>query len=205
MAIGTGDSDHGGAGWVARADELAAWAWRLVNRTDVWGGYRPPHERGRSYTRAGGTAATLGHVTTRPLPADRGRVRLTPAVLARHFRATAPEHVVGLHTTSPENTSLWGAVEVDRHGDGGNTPEANRAAALAWHDRMRRRGFGPLLTDSNGTGGYHLRLLFGGAVPTSQVHAFLRGLVADYARHGLTAPPETFPKQPRVAPGRYGN
>src|SRR5262249_48951938 len=29
--------------------------------------------------------------------------------------------------------------------------------------------------------------------------------IADYATYGLTAPPETFPKQPRIRPGKYGN
>jgi hypothetical protein len=147
----------------------------------------------------------LGKVTTRPLPSARGQVDLTPAILAQHFRATAPEHIVGLHTTSPDNLSRWGAVEVDRHGDGGNTREANLAAALAWYGELVRRGFRPLLTDSNGAGGFHLRFLLAEPVSTPRVFAFLKRLTADYARQGLTAPPEVFPKQRRIEAGRYGN
>jgi hypothetical protein len=199
--VGSGEA----AAWSARAAELAAWAWRLVNRTDVWGGYRPPQECGKPYTRPDGTTAVLGHVTTRPALRDRGRVCLSPAILAQHFAATSPGHVVGLHTTSPDNTSLWGAVELDRHGDGGNAPEANLAAALFWHDGLARRGFRPLLTDSNGAGGYHLCFLLAGPAATAGVYALLKSLTADFASHGLTAAPETFPKQPRVAPGRFGN
>jgi hypothetical protein len=191
--------------WINRAGELAEWAWRMVNRRDAWGGYHRVAERGREYTDKDGAVKTLGRVTTRPLPRDRGKVLLTKEVLVRHFAAEAPEHVVGLHTTSPENTSRWGAVEVDQHGDGGNSPEANFAASLAWHDELIRRGFRPLLTDSNGRGGYHLRLLLDQPAPTSRVFAFLKGLVADFARHGLTAAPECFPKQPAVPAGRYGN
>jgi hypothetical protein len=193
------------AAWIARAGELAEWAWSQVNRADVWGGYNPLAERGREYTDRDGNKNKLGKVTTRPLPSARGKVYLTRAHLARHFAATAPEYVVGLHTTSPENLSRWGACEVDQHGDGGNTPEANLAAALAWHAELARRGFRPLLTDSNGAGGYHLRLLLADPVPTPNVFAFLKDLTADYARHALTAPPETFPKQRIIPAGRYGN
>src|SRR5207249_4880532 len=41
--------------------------------------------------------------------------------------------------------------------------------------------------------------------PTRRVFAFMRWLVRDHVGHGLSAPPETFPKQPGIPPGRYGN
>jgi hypothetical protein len=182
------------AAWSARDEELAAWAWdRLVNRTDAWGAYWPLHRR------------DAGNSWTAPARRLRGRVLLTPDVLVRHFQSKAPEHVIGLHTTSPDNTSRWGAVEVDWHGPTSTNPAANLAAALAWRDRLRGLGFAPLLTDSNGAGGYHLRTLFSGPVPTPLVFAFLQWLVADHAEHGLPHRPETFPKQPRIDPGRFGN
>src|SRR5439155_14738148 len=110
--------------WAGRAAQLAECAWkRLVNRTDVWGGYHSLADRERIVTRADGTQGPLGSTTTLPAKAKRGRVFLTPAVLEAHFRATAPEHVVGLHTTSPDNTCRWGAVEVDHHGES-STPAA---------------------------------------------------------------------------------
>src|SRR5262249_41078247 len=135
--------------WHARADELATWAWeRLVNRRDVWGGY---------YRTRDGTGEWVTQQMTCPRKADRGQLLLTLAVLIQHFRANRTRDVVGLHTTSPESTSRWGAVDIDRHGEAGNDPAANLAAALAWYERLRGLGFTPLLADSNGAGGYHLR------------------------------------------------
>jgi hypothetical protein len=181
--------------WRTRAADLARWAQaRLVNRTDVWGGY---------YSGPTGTCQT-----THPRKVDRGRIVLNVNVLVSHFRATRTCDVIGLHTTSPVNTSLWGGIDIDKHGEGGNDASANLGAALAWWDRLRGLGFAPLLTDSNGKGGYHLRALFQEPVATPRLFTFLRWLTADHACHGLPAKPETFPKQARVTasgPGSLGN
>jgi hypothetical protein len=185
--------------WAARADELALWAQaRLVNRLDAWGAYTPPERRGREYVRRDGTTAKVPVNYT-------AKGRLTPGLLARHFRGARHEHIIGLHTTSPDNSCRWGAVDIDRHGDSGNDPAANLAAAVAWHDRLRGLGLSPLLSDSNGAGGFHLLTVFREPVPTARVFALMRWLVADYSAHGLTAPPECFPKQPHLPPGGYGN
>jgi hypothetical protein len=191
----------------ARAAELAHWSWaHLVNRTDAWGGYRPLHERGKVYTRRDGTRGEVGTPTTPPAPSARGRVLLTEEVLACHYRGRAVEHVVGLHSTSSDNTCRWGAVDVDHHADGGTTdPAVNLAAALAWYRRLRQLGFAPLLTDSNGAGGYHLRVLFSEPATAPRVHAFLCWLVRDCDQHGMSHPPESFPKQAHLQPGRFGN
>jgi hypothetical protein len=191
------------AAWRERAEDLAAWAERLANRRDCWGGYRPPEEWGRKYTRRDGTAGELGKTTTRKGPLTRG-------VLARQFRALAREDIVGLHSTAPDNTSRWGALDIDWHGATSTAPAVNLAAALHWYAVLVGMGFRPLLVDSNGKGGFHLWALLAGTIPTSRLYHFLRRLVADYARHGMTAPAETFPKQPALRPlpdGRpgYGN
>jgi hypothetical protein len=123
----------------------------------------------------------------------------------RHFRAQVTSDVIGLHTTSPENTSLWGATEVDWHGEGSTAPQLNEAAAISWYGKLRERGFHPLLTDSNGKGGYHLRAFFRAPGPTPRVFGFLQWLVSDHERYGLPTPPELFPKQERIGPGRFGN
>jgi hypothetical protein len=198
-----GNADIASA-WAARATELADWAWtHLVNRTHCWGGYRPREEWDREYTRPDGTKGKLGPQTTR-------KGRLTEAVLARHFLGRRREHVVGLHSTSQENTSRWGALDIDWHGPTSTAPEVNLRATLAWYDRLVSAGFHPLLTDSNGSGGFHLLVLLARPVTTARVHHFLRLLVADHARYGMTALPETFPKQallrprPDGTPG-YGN
>jgi hypothetical protein len=81
-------------------------------------------------------------------------------LFARHFRATVPEHLVGAHSTSPANTSLWGALDIDQHGETSAPAEVNWAAALAWYERLCLLDFDPLLIDSNGAGGFHLWVLF---------------------------------------------
>jgi putative DNA primase/helicase len=192
--------------WGQRASELAEWGWeRLVNRTDVWGGYIREQDRGKEYTRADGTTCKLGKTTTRPAQKHRGQSVLAREVLVQHFRARDAGAVIGLHTTSPDNTSKWGGIDIDHHGEGGNDPVKNWEAALHWYDRLVARGFRPLLIDSNGAGGYHLRILFASAIPTPRLFWFLRSVVADHASVGLGAAPELFPKQSEIKPDRYGN
>jgi hypothetical protein len=178
----------------------------MVNRRDVWGAYTPPDRRGQEYVRADGTVDKVPASYTAPAKTRRGQVFLTKDVLVRHYCGRRPEHVIGLHTTSPENTSLWGGPEVDWHGPQSTAPAVNLAAALAWYDKLVGLGFTPLLTDSNGVGGYHGPLvLFAEPAPTGRVFAFVRATIADHARHGLPNPPEIFPKQASVKPGGYGN
>jgi hypothetical protein len=168
----TSPAPAGAAAWADRADDLAAWAWQhLVNRTDAWG----------EYPAAGGQATAYG--------------TLTPARLARHFRAEGRGDLLGLHPAGPDNRGLGGAVDIDAHGPGGNDPAATLAAALHWHTRLADYGFTPLLYASNGGGGFHLRLLLARPADASAVHRFLRHLTADHRDLGLTAPPEVFPKQ----------
>jgi hypothetical protein len=202
--VSTEGNGKPGIAWASRSRELARWAMaRLVNRTDVWGGYLPLSERGKTYTKPDGTQGVVPTTVTRPAKNRRGQVVLTEDILARHFAASRPEHVVGLHTTSPENTSKWGATEIDWHGEG-CAPDAYRDAALAWYENLVGKGFRPLLTDSNGKGGCHLRVLLAEAVPTPRVFAFFHALVADHAKRGIPKP-EVFPKQACIESGRYGN
>jgi hypothetical protein len=199
------------AAWAERADELAAWAWqRLVNRIDVWGGYNALEDRSKEIRRPDGSTYKLGATLTRPPKRSRGRVFLTPQILTRHFQARGPLDVVGLHTTSPDNRSKWGTVEVDQHGEGSTDPAVNFRAVRGWYDILVARGFHPLLTDSNGQGGYHLDVLLAEPIPTPRMFYFLRELVKDHAARGLPKRPETFPKQPQLRDGqgdkgKYGN
>jgi hypothetical protein len=185
------------AAWRAHAADLARWTLdRLVNRTDVWGGYYRDRDDAGNWVTC---------QTTHPRRAHRGKRFLTEAILTRHYRAFGTSDVAGAHSTSLENTSISGAVDIDRHGPTSCAPEVNLAAALHWYAVLRDLGFSPLLTDSNGKGGFHLRALFREPVPTPLVFAFLHWLIRDHAARGLPNPPETFPKQPRILPGRYGN
>jgi hypothetical protein len=172
--------------WAECKELLAAWAdVRLVVRRDVWGGFPQ---------------------TTRPAKYLRGRVLLGREQLLQHF---AGRCLLGLHSTSAENTSRWAALDIDHHGETSTSAEINWVAARAWYESLVRRGFKPLLEDSNGSGGFHLLTLFAEPLPTRRVFHFLKSLVADHPRHGLKASPECFPKQAAVAPpgcpGQYGN
>jgi hypothetical protein len=194
--------DNAHAAWQEHAEALSRWAWdRFVIRTHAWGAYTPPGRRGQPYTRRDGTTDTVPASYT-------AKGTLTPDVLARHFRGARPEHVIGLHSTSPDNTCRAARVDIDAHGPGGNDPAANLKAALAWYARLAGLGFRPLLYASNappGQGGYHLAALFSEPVPAPRAFAFLRWLTDDHAAHGLAVRPELFPKQPAIPEGGFGN
>jgi hypothetical protein len=178
--------------WHASAAALAAWAGaRLVNRTDAYGAYRPEHEIGREYQRRDGGTGALGEQRTVKRP-------LTPAVLARHFRAAGRGDVIGLHAAGADNLAKWGAVDIDHHGPTSTAADVNLRAALHWYGVLAGRGLRPLLTESNGAGGYHLRVLLAEAIPADRLFHYLKGLTADHRGLGFAAPPEQFPKQPDV-------
>jgi hypothetical protein len=161
--------------WCARAAALADGTLaRLVNRTDAWGAYHP----------AGGQLTRRGE--------------LTRALLIRHYRAEYAGDIIGLHTADAANQSKGGAADLDVHGDDPVRAEANRLAALHWFGQLVRQGFRPLLTESNGRGGYHLRILLAEAIDAARLYHFTRRLTADYRQLGLSAPPECFPKQKDV-------
>ncbi|MBX9681318.1 MAG: AAA family ATPase [Gemmataceae bacterium] len=190
----------GAVAWHLSDAELARWAWdRYVVRTDVWGGYNPLDQRKKKVKRQDGSEFELGPTTTRPWKKNRGKELLTLDTLAQHFRATAPEHIVGIHTTSPENLCMFGSAEIDHHGEKSTHASITWKAAEAWYSRLVLEGFHPLLTDSNGNGGYHLDVLSATAIPSEQMFWFMKHLVCDHAKFGMDKPPEVFPKQPRLA------
>src|SRR5262245_60221926 len=130
-------TNRGGIGepWALHADLLAAWTVaRLVNRTDVWGGYYRNNE------------GTVGPMTC-PGRRDRGRVRLTGAVLRRHYAATDCGEVIGLHSGSPgpDSTARWVAGDFDVHSDD-DEPEFVQRTAFHVFDVLSAIGYHPLLT-----------------------------------------------------------
>jgi hypothetical protein len=147
----------------------------------------------------------MGNIWTSPAVKDRGKRFLTEEIMTRHFAGRDVGHIRGLHSTSAANMSRWGALDIDWHGECSADPQLNWEAARHWFGKARDLGFHPLLEDSNGCGGHHLWLLFCEPVPTPRVFAFLRWLTSDFADLGLPAQPETFPKQPSIVPGKYGN
>jgi hypothetical protein len=182
--------------WHARAPELARWVDdHLVNRRDAYGEYRPEEEIGKEVVGRDGKVYTLG-------PQKTTKRILTLARLGRHFRATCRADVLGLHTADANNLSKGGGLDIDQHGDDGTRAADNLTLAIRWYDELRRKGFSPLLTDSNDVGGYHEQVLLAEPVPADRVFWFFKLLTA-----GLDKPPEQFPKQPdvRLCKKRFGN
>jgi hypothetical protein len=158
--------------WHALAGELADWTLaRLANRRDAWGAYH-----------AGGQLTRRG--------------QLTLAHLIRHYQARDAGDILGLHTADADNLSKGGALDVDQHGDDPARAEGNRLSVLHWYDVLARQGFRPLLTASNGRGGFHLRVLLAASIDAARVYHFLHRLSSDHRRSGLDKRPEQFPKQP---------
>ena len=182
--------------WMARAEQLAQWAYtHLVNRTDVWGSYLSMEKR----------RAKDWMFFTAPFPAARGKQFLTKGMLAKHF-CGLDGHLVSLHSTSADRTSRWLAIDIDKHDqDEAVSAENNFAAAKAWHDKLVALGFDPLLMDSNGNGGFHVLIVFAEPVPTGDIFAFGQSIVFDWERRGLARRPETYPKQVSLEEGHYGN
>jgi len=168
------------APWTYRIEELVEFVERhMINRRDVWG-----------------EATTNGRVTCPPIR-QRGSVHLTPQIVREHFGG---KRVIGLHSTSSENTCRWLAVDIDQHGNVDSV--ANEQAAISLWSRLRELGFNALLWDSNGDGGYHVVVIFDAPVPSRDAHAFLVRLVADWRALGLACAPENFPKQPALSDKR---
>src|SRR5262249_8102067 len=110
--------------WADRAHELARWAWRFVNRVDVFGRHTNPEDRGKEFTRKDGSVGKVPKTWTGPPPHQRGKVLLTEELLAQHFAARHAGDLIGIHAVGADNLSRWGAVDIDQHGEGGNDPRA---------------------------------------------------------------------------------
>jgi hypothetical protein len=152
----------------------------LVNRTDARGGYYRKHGEVRRTTRK----ATDRHWQ----PHD--------AALKWHFSATRPEHIVGLHSTSPSNTSKWLGIDIDAHR--GEDPTDNLRIAIELCDQLDEYGVASHIFASDGRGGIHVLALFDGPKPTAQVFALGQRVAKGFSV-------ETYPKQPRIFASGYGN
>ncbi|MBA4063633.1 MAG: hypothetical protein C0501_07955 [Isosphaera sp.] len=169
---------------------MADWALgRLFVRTDRFGGY---------YRTAGETKKSA-----RP---NKGcREPFSRDLLLRHIRAAGTGDVVGAYALTPGDagTGRWVAVDIDAHGPG-DDPARNERYALHLYGKLAALGFRVVLV-TWGTGGYHIWVLFDRDVPGPLLHAFGCWLVMDSAEFGFPKRPETFPKQPAVSDGKFGN
>lgn len=163
---------------------------RLVNRTDVWGRYLAP-----KYRDVGDDGTVKNKAITAPFKQERGKVFLQQSSLEKHFRARHGGGILGLHSASKEGTSRWLALDIDLHDDDdlSVTREGNYVAATTWCNRLLEMGCDPLLTDSNGKGGFHLLLVFERPMDTRSVQRFCNRFVADHQKLGLDHAPDLFP------------
>jgi hypothetical protein len=119
---------------------------------------------------------------------------LSDALPLRHFRAGRAEDVIGAHSTRiDEHGMCWCkrvGVDVDAHDEKADA-DANFRRALVVAALAHALGYRMLLTDSDGKGGFHVRVFFREEVPSEDAYAlavYLRGDGED----------ETFPKQPNL-------
>ncbi|WP_353268639.1 hypothetical protein [Gemmatimonas sp.] len=166
----------------------------LVNRRDVWGAYKRPEHR----------ASNTQHTYTAPAVAKRGAVTLDDWRLERHVRGMSVGDVVGVHSTSADDTSRFLAFDLDAHGQPERAYLDRLTLAACWlATQLDNAGAVPLIEDSNGAGGYHVWIYFPDPMPTAQVYAWADAL-AERARLDFGVAVETYPKQ-SSARGAYGN
>ncbi len=192
-----------GEEWRLRAHELAQWAWaRLVNRRDVWGQYTTPSRTASLDSKKPYQALTL------PQKKMRGQDMVSLEKLERHFGSLKRHHLIGLHSQSAENTCKWFAIDLDLHDCDDrlrlDVSRRNYAAATGWWEVLQRKGYDPLLLDSNGRGGFHLLTLFDEPAPLADVYAFVQELISDWEQRNLDFAPETFPKSATIGEGKLG-
>jgi Primase C terminal 2 (PriCT-2) len=166
------------AGWARHAEPLADWALsRVVVRRDVHGRYS---EDGKQFT------------SRDPLDRD---------LLVRHFRG---EVIIGVHSTGTEGLCLAITWDIDAHDDKAD-PEANWRCALRATELLSNLGLDALIFDSNGRGGFHVRVFLKRPIPTEAAYWLCERIKAALAAEDLKCG-EAFPKQPGVSLDRpYGN
>ena len=105
---------------------------------------------------------------------------------------------MGIHSTSPENTCRYLAVDIDQHGDDSDLAVSNFNDAIEILNRAAEIGIYGILEDSNGCGGFHVWFVFNEPVPTKIAYGFGQWLIGD-KKH------EAFPKQAELSEGKFGN
>ena len=95
--------------WRARFRPVGRMGVGTVREPSRRSGRLPPHRRPQEQVHRQGRQGEGTRLDDDAAPAVAGGLEfLTKELLTRHFRATGPEHVVGGHTTSTTNTSIYG-------------------------------------------------------------------------------------------------
>jgi hypothetical protein len=189
--------------WSEHAPELARWTMQhLVIRDDCYCHYtwdKRTQERGVT--------------TEKGWP--RGTQILTLEVLDKHYRGRNRNHIMGPHIAVPQlgpddppsGLTRQIAWDIDNHGGVWEDPIKNHRFALCLFDRAWRfweqwcdddRTGQPLLTDSNGIGGFHLRMYWDEPIQVADAHAFGAWLCRDHVSFGVQKV-EIFPKQQKAS------
>ena len=97
-------------------------------------------------------------------------------------------------------------IDIDHHGAPDSAIELqNTTGAIKLFKKLRTSGFNALLISSNGSGGFHIRIRFGKPIAAKLAYQFGQWLASDWKKLGLSERPESFPKQPELAEGKFGN
>lgn len=189
------NSEH--EAWTSRAKDLAAYVWKHhVVRTDRWGCHGPPGDDGR----------VRKWIYPGKEQAKKPLYPLTEWLIRKHFEHPKNAwNCVGLLPISTDDMCKWGAIDIDMHDESKDDPTANLNAALHYFEKLSGLGFNPLLTESNGKGGYHLRVILSEPIKCNRMFHFMRGIVAKFKDFGFIQAPETFPKQSTIEGKKTGN
>ncbi len=156
--------------WGGLADVLADWTLsRIVVRKDVYG--------------------ITSHVGKR----FTGHDILTKDLLIQHYQGLEN---IGAHLISPENSCKCLIADVDAHDDSAD-PEINWQCVNLIVDTLGQFDLHPLVCDSNGKGGYHVREFFKKPV-ASQVAYWLGQQIRARLKAAGLPDVEVFPKQDDV-------
>jgi hypothetical protein len=167
------------AGWKKHAEALADWTLaRVVVRKDVYGGHKPDGSRFTSHE------------------------PVTREVLIRHYRG---EITIGVHSISPDNLCLALTADIDAHDETADQ-EVNWRCAMLTVEALREFKLSPLVCDSNGQGGYHVRQFFKKPIPAAAARWLGELVNSRLQGAGLPVIEEFFPKQGEVTlQTPYGN
>jgi hypothetical protein len=165
----TSTADRGEA-WRRHAEPLADWTFaRLIVRRDVYGGTKPD-----------GSRFTVHEPVTRD-------------VLIRHYHG---EITIGVHSIGPENESLALTADIDAH-DTASYVGVNWQCVDVVIKTLQEFQLSPLVCDSDGKGGYHIRQFFKKPVPSAAAK-WLGDLVTERLQEEGLPRIEFFPKQNAV-------
>jgi hypothetical protein len=176
------------AEWRGNAERLATFVeYNLVNRDDFYIRYRPLEQR------------HLGK-------AEAIKERFGLAELLMHFQASNPDHVIGLPTTSQEQSCRWIVIDVDSDEEDSEESQAIREkVALEFASRLGQYGSTPLVIKSSENSRFHVWMIFDHPISSKVAFSLGRKIVEDWRSLGLQKSPEVFPKQEQVAEGKLPN